>query len=809
MKSNSFVYTTRLLITILFVCYIGNNTVNANMQAQISSICNAEHIVDNLKSINFNNYEEGDTFKFPMKSLHLSWVRAPQHINNPKAILLESKNPIKISNKELIEAGLSIDDLKSATSKDSEDRIWIIRDCFLNNGEHYLLVGMNPVEWDYANDCLLVFQNLKFQINSCDYIDNVLGNRSNKNELDFGGINYVSTNDMFYEVSADEMFKERRSSSYYVIITPQKFERFLMPLIKWKEQKGLEVKVGIVEQILQDPNFKIGSNDDCFDKESSVREWLKSLYKSFGGFDCLIIGDYRSDAPIRKYYLGNKSSDDYSWDDYNDNDAYYPTDNYFSDLVSDWNMELMESGYYSTSVARADYNPSIRVGRLLCNGQQDICRYVDKLILYELFPGRGDTQYLKRGCLVRHADAVKYSSRDFSVFTNQSSFNVECIDDNSASAYDELYPKPDDVLQAVGRSGISSINVHANPQCFIIATCIPKNWLYNVILARSDYNNMIGTNINHIGMDVLDNFDSPGIIYTNGCHAAPFDAITNFHKTDYNLASSYTVAGKYGGVSVLANTRAGNFGSGARLEKEFGKALRPGRTIGEAINIAKINYPLPDPFIISKLNLIGDPNLEIWLDNLKENDFSLSTEGDNLVLSGLDTLDYRYGIKYRDIQNQGWVTSASPENRLDLSSLGIESSSNGIGSLFLRNGSYFPIAILFTKGQLVTDQSDIFWCVDAKANGQSINDSTHESALHLNLGSGTNIELNILRDFYSSSGISLQDGANLKIKADNKVVLDGDAVLPDSKLIVDADEIVIKRNFVVKLGGEAYFNANN
>lgn len=70
------------------------------------------------------------------------------------------------------------------------------------------------------------------------------------------------------------------------------------------------------------------------------------------------------------------------------------------------------------------------------------------------------------------------------------------------------------------------------------------------------------------GLDCLTNHDYPAIAYSISCTSTPFD-IYGSYDIPYNIGSSFTVAGLYGGPAFLGNTREGfyrNYAS-VRLEK--------------------------------------------------------------------------------------------------------------------------------------------------------------------------------------------------------------------------------------------------
>ena len=108
--------------------------------------------------------------------------------------------------------------------------------------------------------------------------------------------------------------------------------------------------------------------------------------------------------------------------------------------------------------------------------------------------------------------------------------------------------------------------------------------------------------------DRINNYNSPSILYSTACTVALFDKITGYaynvdtkqyqfiesNVKEYNPASAFTTAGRFGGVAFLGNSREGYWYESIRLEEYFSNSLQQTSCIGIAENISKIIFPEKD-----------------------------------------------------------------------------------------------------------------------------------------------------------------------------------------------------------------------
>lgn len=600
----------------------------------------------------------------------------------------------------------------------------------------------------------------------------------------------------------------------YVIIVPENLESYVGRLAKWKEEKGYSVKVQTVEGILNNPNFAIGANEYCFDKESSVRHWLKYWRARIRApFFCLIVGDYRTSAPIRKFYAipdypTNPDPQNPNAEDYN------PTDAYFSDLVSTWRLEKYPCGLYSCDIDTASFSPTIPIGRLLCHSGAEIERYTDKLLLYELYPGRGDTDYLLDGFVFQEYDAQIWKSN--TIFDDMPKFNVTVLKDNHASVFSKSTPTGKDIVSSMNKKGIVSWQGHGDPISIECAkldndTLWPRR---RYILAQFAYRNF-KDRYNHEtqnGLDCMTNDDYPCIAYSLSCNITPFDAFKgdwDRFDNEYNMGSSFTVAGNYGGVALLGNTRVGYFTYSSYLEREFGKHLMSNSCIGIAEMFSKTTVSNQNSVKVKRIkfrhNIIGEPEFNIWTSKPEGFNGTATISNGILKLSGNSIENGFYSISSK------FNTSQTAFNVQD-NTLSIPFSSYltkcEIATVYLWRNNYLPMIQIVTSGKEIVDVSrDIFMTeaiFSAEANeGGSYTIGKHPA--YLNIGANSNITVNALDKITSDGGIIIRNQGSLALDTD-RAILQNDKVEAGGSLNVKAHNITLGSGVTIEAGASANFS---
>lgn len=194
----------------------------------------------------------------------------------------------------------------------------------------------------------------------------------------------------------------------YYIISDRALLDCLHDLAAWKTQKGYQVVMKAIEEIYEDSKYKIDTASKIVDEAASLRKYLRDEYDEHGCYFCLLVGDHKTNMPVRKVRNGSSTNPN--------GENYIPTDDYFSDLSDNWEHILEENhGFYVCPVF-SSFSPNIYVGRLLCHSEEEISNYTAKLILYESNPGRGNDDYLEKTALSVQHDGALYKIKGESCY---------------------------------------------------------------------------------------------------------------------------------------------------------------------------------------------------------------------------------------------------------------------------------------------------------------------------------------------------------------------------------------------------------
>lgn len=695
----------------------------------------------------------------------------------------------------------------------------ICNETFLNGSEHIVNLGICPIGYDHKKLELYIYSNIQVRLDykECDKSELTSSPIIISNNASVIDVDYITQDTKVNESS--KIGAITKGDAYtllknYVIIVPENLKKGINKLVSWKRQKGYNVTAISVEEILKIPQYSIGNNSRCFDKESSIREWLKSFYTAKGPFFCLIIGDYNTSAPIRKF-----KTTTLSLTDKNDN-SYIPGDAYFSDLVSNWSFSKDSSGLYSCDIANSELSLTIPIGRLLCSTVNEIENYTDKLILYELFPGRGDDSYLGNGFIFQQVDAHStwHSKSLFDALTN---VDVTHLKDNNSESMSNLKPLGKDVIASMNKKGLLSWQGHGEPISIECATIKNKEnkWPWNrYILAQSSYSKFhdrySADTMN--GLDNMDNEDFPAIAYSLSCTIAPYDDLREEYQYDnkYNMASAFTVAGKYGGPAVLANSREGYFTSSGYMEYEFAKYLKINSCIGIAEMYSKIAVSNQQYTNTKKIrfchNLIGDPEFNVWINTPKKLTGTIAFSNGNAVVKSHNLDNGVYGMSSSNYSSQKEYNVANGLLSVPYNAFFKSIDNPQYILLYIWKDGYIPVIQMITSGKAIENcNSDIFVVdhyfsknVDAEATVYPIG----KCPAFLNLGKNTNLSLYALNNISSDGGILINDKGTLNIQADSQVSLKNDAIKKGGELNVMAKSTVLEAGFSIEEGGVMSIN---
>ena len=558
----------------------------------------------------------------------------------------------------------------------------VMGDGFIFGNQHIVQVAVYPISYSDLDKTIRIESEIELSLeyDNCEaseLTDTPLfpGSKSSDIEEAISQINFINTNSAARTITQqhDGVIVIPPASNQYYIIIPEKLLEGINDLVIWKKQKGYDVTVTTIESILSDPSYKIGTKigpvSYIRDEAESLRTYLKDVFQQKGLFYCLLVGDWRTSMPIRKFYDPDFSEDEIMKNNYN-GEYSVPSDDYFSDLTSSFtlNNSYTTSDQYLGKVSNKVW-PDIYVGRLLCSSNDELHNYFEKLRIYESNPGFGDDDYLGTALYFENnpdCDGKGNSSLTSLVGKSVEPMNRLDIFTNILYARDrdveQGYTEHTmpmmgcDIIRYMHRTGFNSWLGHGHPAG--ILTCGGNHFIIPISSYTRGVDGQVGRkeDENFIdklnGLDMMDNVNYPSVAYSNACAIAPFDCMEEEHHIfdiPYNMAGAYTVSGLYGGVGIIANTRSAYIGPGQALQSQFNWQLSVCPQYGVSHIIAKYLCDSNDLRSKKSLNFIGDPEFNMWFN--KPIRLNSKTLGKNMDLDLSDPNLYMSEVSIYDGQN--------------------------------------------------------------------------------------------------------------------------------------------------------------
>ncbi|TET99970.1 MAG: T9SS type A sorting domain-containing protein [Candidatus Stahlbacteria bacterium] len=366
----------------------------------------------------------------------------------------------------------------------------------------------------------------------------------------------------------------------YIIITDSSFVNEFKPLLRWKIEKGLRSRIVTTDSIY---NNYIG-----LDHQERIRNFIKDMYQNHNLLWVLLGGDTDIVPSRIAYAMTSEAGGPIDEDDLH-------ADLYYSDLDGMWN----ENGHppWGEIADSIDLYPDVFVGRAPVNTEEEVSTFVNKVIKYEKNPPSG--------------------------YLNKALFLGEIL-------WDDPYTDA-----GVGKNKIDSLYIPNKINLTKLYESLGNENSEKVADAINDGQNLINHDghawINCMGMgedyffrsdmDALENGDSLAILYSIGCWANAFD---------YDAISEHFINNPNGGgVAFIGNSSYGwgspghpGFGYSDRFDASFYKNLfdKKYTNIGLALAMTKADY-VPRSRVENvyrwhqyQLNLLGDPEMPVWLD---------------------------------------------------------------------------------------------------------------------------------------------------------------------------------------------------
>lgn len=437
----------------------------------------------------------------------------------------------------------------------------------------------------------------------------------------------------------------------YCIITSRSLAQSFSRLKGWIRQKGMDAGIVCLEDILSDPAIEGDTVSALYDDAGKIRQYLQYGYK-YGGTRYVLFGGNDSIVPVR-YGTG-----EYDWSDYDSYRGELPSDFYFAELNSNWNVDgdtlLGEHFPIVFGECYMDYKAELSVGRILCTTPQEIANYTDKLLLYEINPGRGDRSYLRKAFLSQ-ADGMQELDEAHKVAKDITDIFPDTTIISEFPSYND-----DNPTAPTGNGIISEMNHHYGYVSWFshgfpayIATMTKGNnaslTTLNAVTSLDNFHyHGIEKDEAGNGLDCLNNKDYPMVAYSIACNIASFD---NFKQNRYGnfltFARSFTTGKDYGGPALIGNTRVGFEEHSYIVQQCFNNYMRS-YGIGESLNKAKL-YNSDDEgrhHHSLTINVVGCPDLNVWTALPERQDATIAYGQDGVTINPINYSDSTYICLY-------------------------------------------------------------------------------------------------------------------------------------------------------------------
>lgn len=591
-----------------------------------------------------------------------------------------------------------------------------------------------------------------------------------------------------------DMPLENDTTSYYeyCIITNRQLAPAFNRLSEWKKSKGYDAGIVCMEDILRNPLFQDGDmvsgiNDDA----GKLRAYLKRSYE-IRMTKYVLLGGTQPNVPFR-YGCGLNNNATYEYS--------IPSDLYFADINGNWNYDN-DIYYGEISNDRVDSYPEMYIGRLLCKNQSEINNYIDRLLLYEINPGKGDFSYLEKSLFTYSCSMFERYAEDDTI----SSVISEVYDDYKTIYQNGNYPTGSQAITEFNNLyGYISLHGHGCPEGVQLtestSQCVfTENETYYGLNALDSEHIYIANEANN-GLDCLTNQLFPSVMYSIACSTMPFDEKKGY-SISINFGGSFTTGGDYGGVAYLGNTRYGYMGLSTNFEKALLKQLNLGNAnigIAEANSKLLKNSGINNHFLKLSHNLLGDPEFMVWTqipDVYSDVEISVNRMDNSIYVTGVNI-------------GNCYVSAYTPEGNvykyeMTNGSVNMEISPNSAIMIYRHNMlPYFPP--LLVQNQTYEKSQYIF--ASSVQMGKFV-DSERSSQGNVIFCNGVNFEINATDDVFIYDGFIVEAGASITIKTQGNVYLNGGLVKAGGRLSIESFESSINSSFIAESGAEIEISTN-
>jgi len=461
------------------------------------------------------------------------------------------------------------------------DIVSIIRQSDLM-GQSWIELQISPIQYNPFEQKLFLNTNIELEIVGndgyiCgDYLPKVFSEDKIVSYEKMVENMVVNPNQVQLRTENDYFTLNIPTGSYdYVIITQSSWVDDFQPLANWKTKKGVKTEIVTLNEIYNNFGYS-GSNQD------KIQDFFQEAHSDWGTTFFLLGGDTNI-VPHEEIHYYLEFSD--GWEH-----IYAPADTYYADYDRDFTVE-------------------VNVGRAVARTDSDVATFIDKVLTYEITPPT--TNYAKKASMFGF---------DLDSWTDGEDVK-DIIDDDyipsswsMSNVYDSHSGDHETNVKNYVNAGQHLINHidHCSASSMGVGSVNHGDYL-----SKTEVSN-------------FNNGDHQSILYTTGCWPAAFDYTAC-------IAESWVRDDNGGCVAFVGNSRYGVYNPGNlnslsnKFDRYFFRSIfEQGHYIlGEAFSDHKNDVGVSSDhykFIFDELNLLGDPELPLWMDNPISLDVTHSSE---------------------------------------------------------------------------------------------------------------------------------------------------------------------------------------
>ncbi len=428
----------------------------------------------------------------------------------------------------------------------------------------------------------------------------------------------------------------------YILIVPDEdyvTNTDLEKFIEWKWMKGNTIFYRTVGSIHSEYKGDHIGTYTINDEAGSIREYILDMYENHGLTYVLLVGDETFFNRMGWAYYPNAIQEIFD----------IPTNFYYSELNGDWNYDgdnhYGEEDDGTVETDRPEYQPEVFVGRILIpelnnGGMEEINSWVEKLLVYETYPGYGDNEYLTKA-FITDADGV-YDSGTIYPFIGDylisQGFDFEIWREEDEDP-PNFWPNGSDVINKMNEFyGFTGFDCHGSGPASNFEFYVSTEGDFPMTPRRSvtTLDEYISLHPDDVlpetgnGFSNLANSPKFSVNYSTSCGVC--DYVNNSHVTASRAFTSYIDSDLKGGPTFIGNSSYGLYTRSPDMRRYFFEKLFnmsiysdppfPNH-IGNAISVSKSyiyeNSAANEGHVLCySNNLFGDPEMMFWTDTPKE-----------------------------------------------------------------------------------------------------------------------------------------------------------------------------------------------